>query len=107
MEHNSEQPSFDPNPANQPAAPLYGGGQAAPAAGRAINGLVLNILIPGVGSLVAGRITGLFMLLLLLGGFVSFFILPSWFKFAGILPIVAAWIWSIIAGIQLLSQKQT
>ncbi len=94
------------NPADLPPAPIYSTPDSAPAQGRAVNGMVLNIIIPGVGSLVAGRMIGLAMLGLLLLGIVLIFVLPGWSKLLCVLPIIGSWIWSIIAGVMLLNQKE-
>lgn len=94
------------NPADLPPAPIYSTPNSAPARGRNVNGLVLNVLFPGVGSLVCGHPIGLAMLGLLVLGIVFFFILPGFSKLLGILPIVASWLWSIIAGVGLLDQKE-
>ncbi|MCC6748280.1 MAG: hypothetical protein IT371_11515 [Deltaproteobacteria bacterium] len=95
------------DPAALPRAPIYGGPGAAPAKGRNVNGLVLNVLLPGVGSLVCGRMSGLGMLGLLLLGVLLFFFVPGWSKLVGILPILGAWIWSIAAGVGLLSERES
>lgn len=94
------------NPADLPPAPIYSTPDSAPARGRSVNGLVLNVLVPGVGSLVCGRPIGIAMLGLVILGIVFFFLLPGWSKLLGILPIVAAWIWSIVAGVGLLDDKE-
>jgi hypothetical protein len=91
------------NPADAPPAPLY---HNPPAKGMNINGLVLNVVLPGVGSLVCGRMNGLGMLGLAVLGLVMFFLPLGWGRLAGILPIIAGWIWSIIAGVGLLNEKE-
>lgn len=91
------------NPADAPAAPIYKG---APAKGKNINGLVLNVVFPGVGSLVCGKMIGLAMLGLLVLGFVLFFLPIGFGRLLGLLPIVGAWIWSIVAGVGLLNEKE-
>ena len=94
------------NPADLPAAAVYRNDSSGAARGRSVNGLVLNTIIPGVGSLVCGKMTGLLMLLLLAVGIAMFFVLSGWHKAWGVAPIVVAWIWSIIAGIGLLDDKE-
>jgi hypothetical protein len=91
------------NPADLPAAPIY---HSPGAKGRNVNGLVLNVVLPGVGSLVCGRMAGLGMLGLLLLGIVMFFLPLGFGRLLGILPIVASWIWSIVAGVGLLNEKE-
>ncbi len=94
------------NPANLGAMPIYSSPATAPAAGRSINGLVLNVIFPGVGSLVCGKMIGLAMMALLILGIVLMFLPLGFGRLIGILPIVGAWIWSIIAGVGLLSQRE-
>jgi len=95
-------PPHDYNPAELAAAPIY---SRPPAKGKNVNGLVLNVILPGLGSLVCGQKSGALMLGLLILGILMFFIMPWWgSKLLGILPIVAAWIWSIVAGVGLLSE---
>jgi len=91
------------NPADLPAVPMY---KNPGAKGRNINGLVLNCLVPGVGSLVSGRMGGLAILGLALLGIVLFFLPLGWGRLVGILPIIGAYIWSIIAGVGLLDEKE-
>ena len=94
------------NPADLPSAPIYSGPGTAPAKGRSINGLVLNVIFPGVGSLVCGRGSGFAMLALVLLGIILLFALSGWSKLLGIVPIVVAWIWSIVAGVGLLDDRE-
>jgi len=91
------------NPADIPSAPLY---TNPPAKARNVNGLVLNVIFPGVGSLVCGRMNGLGMLGLVLLGFLMFFLPIGFGRLAGVLPIIAGWIWSIIAGVKLMSEQE-
>ena len=91
------------NPADLPAAPMYSNPGAK---GMNINGLVLNVVVPGVGSLVCGKMIGLAMLGLALLGLILFFMPLGFGRVIGILPIAAAWIWSIIAGVGLLNEKE-
>ena len=92
------------SPADLPSAPIYTNAGAKP---RNINGLVFNIFFPGIGSLVCGRLTGLLMILLFLGGVVVCFLPIGLHKFWGVAMMIAAWIWSIVAGIYLLDQKES
>ncbi|MCA9668129.1 MAG: hypothetical protein KC503_21170 [Myxococcales bacterium] len=94
------------NPAEVPHAPIYSTPTSAPASGGAVNGLVLNCIIPGLGSLIAGRMIGLVIMAMVLGGFVMFFVMPGFTKFLGVLPILIGWIWSVIAGIGLMNVKE-
>jgi len=96
-------PTGAQNPADFPSAPMYSN---APARGKNINGLVLNVVIPGVGSLVCGRTIGLAMMALVLLGIVMFFLPLGFGRLVGIIPIFAGWIWSIVAGVGLLSEKE-
>jgi len=67
----------------------------------AISALVLNIILPGLGSIIAGRTrTGIRQLLLMILVLIAFLFSP--------LPVVPAviwaiaWIWGITTGIQLI-----
>lgn len=91
------------NPADAPSAPIYSN---PPAKGMSVNGLVLNVIFPGVGSLVCGKMVGLAMLGLVLLGIVLFFLPLGFGRLLGFLPIAAGWIWSIIAGVGLLSERE-
>lgn len=95
------------NPADIAPAPILGGPASAPARGRNVNGLALNVIIPGLGSLICGRKAGINMMLLLLAGIVCIFVLPGWSKLLAIVPVLAAWIWSIIAGVALLDERES
>lgn len=96
------------NPADLPHAPVISQSpSAAPAKGKSINGLVLNVIIPGVGSLVCGKMSGLAMLGLLFLGLIFLFVLPGFSKVLAVVPVIAAWIWSIIAGVALLNDRET
>lgn len=92
------------NPADLQSAPIY---NKPGAKGKNVNGLVLNVIFPGVGSLVCGKMTGLAMIGLLLLGLLMFIFVDSWLgKAAGVLPIAAGWIWSIVAGVGLLNETE-
>jgi hypothetical protein len=92
------------NPADLPSAPVY----SNPAVkGKNLNAFVLNVILPGVGSIVCGNKIGFAMLaLVLLGLFWFFFPLGLFGRAFGVVPIAAGWIWSIVAGIGLLSEKE-
>jgi len=70
--------------------------------GLAIGALLLNVLVlPGIGSLIAGRITeGILQLLLAVIG------IPLSFIVIGIPLVLAAWIWGLVTGIQLIQQSE-
>ena len=68
----------------------------------AIVALILNIIImPGLGTLVGGRIKeGVWQLILFfVGGFLSIFLV-------GIPLVIAAWIWGIVSGVRLIQESQ-
>lgn len=94
------------NPADLPAAPVLSGKKHEPASGKSIHGLLANIFVPGLGSLICGRMIGLAIMAVFLLGFASFFFMPGFSKFLGVLPIIGAWIWSIVAGVQLMNVKE-
>jgi TM2 domain-containing membrane protein YozV len=72
-----------------------------PSEGTAVTALVLNIIIPGVGSLVAGRTSqGVAQLVLWV---VSF---PLMFALVGFPMLLAVWIWSLVSGIQILEESK-
>lgn len=73
----------------------------APSDGTAVTALVLNIIIPGAGSLVAGRTSqGVAQLVLWV---VSF---PLCLVLIGFPMLLAVWIWSLVSGIQILEQSK-
>ena len=69
--------------------------------GLAIAALLLNILIiPGLGSIIGGRTgTGVKQLVLAIIGAIFTFV------FIGIPILIAAWIWGIVTGIQLIKES--
>ncbi|HWE29398.1 MAG TPA: hypothetical protein VHB97_15420 [Polyangia bacterium] len=72
-----------------------------PSEGTAVTALVLNIIIPGAGSLVAGRTSqGVVQLVLWV---VSF---PLMFVLIGFPMLLAVWIWSLVSGIQILEESK-
>ncbi len=93
------------SPAHPPLATVAPPGALAhvspPAEGTAVAALVLNIIIPGSGSLVAGRTsTGVAQLVLWL---VSF---PLCIVLVGFPMLFAVWIWSLVSGIQILDESR-
>jgi hypothetical protein len=94
------------DPAALAPAPMYGGPTSAPARGRNINGLVLNVIIPGLGSLVCGRRNGWAMIGLVILAIVLFIVFRGWSKLLGIVPLLIAWLWSLVAGIGLLDERE-
>jgi TM2 domain-containing membrane protein YozV len=94
-----------PRPAHPPLAKVGPGGQlvhvSAPAEGTAVAAMVLNVIIPGSGSLVAGRVgVGLTQLLLWIVG------LPLCFVLIGFPMLLSAWIWSLVTGIHILEESR-
>lgn len=91
-------------PAQPPLATVGRPGQlavSAPAEGTAVTALVLNVMLPGVGSLVAGRVgIGIGQLILWLVG------LPLCLVVIGFPMVLAAWIWSLVSGIQILEDSK-
>jgi len=92
-------------PANPPLQRVQPHGPLAdispPSEGTAVTALVLNIVIPGAGSLVAGRTSqGVLQLVLWV---VSF---PLMFVLIGFPMLLAVWIWSLVTGIQILEESK-
>ena len=92
-------------PANPPLSRVEPHGQLAhvgpPSEGTAVTALVLNIVLPGVGSLVAGRTSqGVTQLVLWV---VSF---PLMFVLIGFPMLLAIWVWSLVSGIQILEESK-
>ena len=74
-----------------------------PASGKGVNGLVLNIIIPGLGTLIYGKRTeiGVGQLALFVLGFPMF-----WFHWLFALAMIAgAWVWSAVVGFQMFSSS--
>lgn len=94
------------NPADIPAAPVYSGAGTAPVKGKNVNGLVLNVAVPGLGSIVCGRPVGFAIMGVLLSALLLVFFLPGWSKLWALLPTLVSWIWSIIAGVGLLNERE-
>ena len=92
-------------PANPPLQRVGEPGQmvhVSPASeGTAVTALVMNIIIPGVGSLIAGRTSqGVVQLVLWV---VSF---PLCLALIGFPMLLAVWIWSLVSGIQILEESK-
>jgi len=63
--------------------------------------LVLNLCIPGVGSLVAGKpAAGIGQFAMLVAG------LPLCFIFVGFPIVFAAWLWALMTGVQALQEAK-
>jgi TM2 domain-containing membrane protein YozV len=78
----------------RPGGPLAKAPQPVSEA-TAIVGLLLNLTMPGVGSLVAGRTSdGIIQLTMFVVGF------PLCFVLIGFPMIVAAWVWGLVSGIR-------
>jgi hypothetical protein len=89
------------NPAALPAMAVCSG-----AKGVNINGLVLNVIVPGAGSLVCGKAIGVAMLAVALLGILLMFLPLGFGRLVGLLPLFVAYLWSIVAGVQLLNRKE-
>lgn len=92
-------------PANPPLATRAPAGPmahvSAPLEGTAVAAMVLNVIIPGTGSLVAGRVAiGVAQLMLWIVG------VPLSFVLIGIPMALSAWIWSLVTGIQILEESK-
>jgi TM2 domain-containing membrane protein YozV len=72
-----------------------------PSEGVAVAALVLNLMFPGVGSLVAGR-TQLGVAQLVMFGIG----LPLSFILIGFPLVVASWVWSLMTGIRLIDESR-
>jgi TM2 domain-containing membrane protein YozV len=91
--------------ANPPLARNAESGQmvnvSPPSDGTAVTAMVLNLIIPGVGSLVAGRTSqGVVQLVMWV---VSF---PLCLVLIGFPMLLATWIWSLVTGIQILEESK-
>jgi TM2 domain-containing membrane protein YozV len=72
-----------------------------PSEAQAVTGLVLNLCIPGVGSLVAGKPgPGIAQLAMLIAG------LPLCFVLVGFPIVFAAWLWALMTGVQALQESK-
>jgi TM2 domain-containing membrane protein YozV len=96
-------------PAPKPAQALMkrppshlGPGLQAPPSPQAMAGLLLNLVVPGVGSIVAGKtVEGVIQLVLILIG------LPLCFILIGIPICIATWGWALSTGLRALHEGQT
>lgn len=91
--------------ANPPLATVGQPGQmvhvSPPSDGTAVTALVLNIILPGVGSLVAGRTSqGVLQLVLWVVAF------PLCFVLIGFPMLLGVWIWSLVTGIQIMEESK-
>ncbi len=80
---------------------------SGPISGKAINGLVLNLLLPGLGSLYVGRSDVGTKQLALFGGGVFCFLLGFLVHvlfFVAPLLLIGAWLWSLIVGVQIYTE---
>jgi len=77
-----------------------------PASAGSVNGLVLNIILPGLGGLIYGQAKGaaVAQLVLFLVGLLLCLTLIG--ILLGLPLMLAAWVWSIISGVGMLSSKQ-
>ena len=87
------------NPADLPTAANYSN-PGVPA--KNMYGMVLNFVVPGLGSLIAGKKLGLAMMGLVLLGLLTFLLPLGWARLAGMVPIAAGVLWSWIAGVMLM-----
>ena len=71
--------------------------------GTAIAAFVLNVVVPGIGTLLSGRVVeGIWQLLLLLAGVLLLQTVVGWY--IGVAFLVAVWIWSIVRGVKILNE---
>jgi hypothetical protein len=78
------------------AKPPIGG----PASAKNINGMILNVIIPGLGTIMNGDTgVGVGQLLLVVLGFPTL-IFIKWFL--GLAMIFGGWTWSIVTGVQMM-----
>jgi TM2 domain-containing membrane protein YozV len=76
-------------------------GGPAPTEAQAVVGLVLNLCIPGAGSLVAGKPgPGIAQLAMLIAG------LPLCFVFVGFPIVFASWLWALMTGVQAMQEAK-
>lgn len=70
--------------------------------GLAIVALILNVLIlPGLGSLIGGKTkAGVWQLVLSIVGIILSFVL------VGIPILIAAWVWGIVTGVQMIQESR-
>jgi TM2 domain-containing membrane protein YozV len=92
-------------PANPPLQALQQPGPLAPITGpadaTAVTAMVLNVVLPGLGSLISGRTAvGIGQLVLWLVAF------PFCFIFIGFPMLIAAWVWSVVTGVRILEESK-
>lgn len=79
-----------------PLAPITG-----PADATAVTAMVLNVILPGLGSLISGRTgVGVGQLVLWVVGFMLSFVL------VGIPIVIGAWVWSVVTGVRILEESK-
>ena len=93
---------FGPAAGNRINVHLVGGSLSpTPTEAAAVTGLVLNLCMPGVGSIVAGKPgPGIAQLAMVIIG------LPLCFLFVGFPMIFAAWVWSLMTATQALNEAK-
>ncbi len=79
--------------------------------GLAIIALILNVIfVPGLGTLIAGKSrTGIWQVALLLVGAIFFsiaYIYEASVFYVGSLLMIAAWMWGLITGVQLIQEAK-
>lgn len=91
----------DDRPAFTPAAVDERPAFSPPASTRSVRALVLNLILPGVGSLSAGRpVEGALQVALFLVG------IPLLFVFGlGALCMLAAYVWGVVLGVRLMADS--
>ena len=72
-----------------------------PSQAIAIVALILNIILPGLGSIIGGKTkAGIWQLVLFLVG------IPLTSILIGIPMMIAAWVWGIVTGVKILQETQ-
>ena len=71
--------------------------------GTAVAALILNIILPGVGTLIAGKtnIGVLQLVLFLVGLFMTLTILGA---ILGVPLMLVMWVWAVVTGVKLISE---
>jgi TM2 domain-containing membrane protein YozV len=72
---------------------------------NAIASLILNIIIPGAGTLVAGM-TNIGILQLLLYGVGAFMVMSFYGAIVGIPLVIIVWVWALVTGIKLVMRSR-
>lgn len=78
----------------------------SPLSGRALNGLVMNLIVPGTGSLLCGKKSGAWLLGGVALGISLLLLLPGWSRIVGLVPLLGSWVVSAIQGVQLLIEDK-